>query len=88
MKAKAGDWLVIKGLTVDRPEHRGLITDVRSGDGSPPYVVRWLDSEHECLVFPGPDAVVVTDDQQHEADERAQRRFGAVRSEIHRAGPH
>ena len=76
MKAKAGDWLVVKGVAVDRPEHRGLITDVRSEDGSPPFMVRWLDSEHEALVFPGPDAVIVSAEQQRAADEEALRRLG------------
>ena len=88
MHAEVGDWLVIKGLTVDRPEHRGLITEVRSRDGSPPYVVRWLDSEHEAVVVPGPDAVVVTAAAQHQADARARRRFGAVQSEILRRTKH
>ncbi|BBZ62263.1 DUF1918 domain-containing protein [Mycolicibacterium monacense] len=82
MKAKVGDWLVIKGTTVDRHDQRGLITEVHSEDGSPPYVVRWLDSDHLATVFPGPDAVVLTADEQHAADERASRRFGAVQSEI------
>jgi hypothetical protein len=84
MKAKAGDWLVIKGTTIDRPDQRGLITEVRSPDGSPPYVVRWLDTDHVATVFPGPDALVVTAEEQHEADERANHRFGAVQSEIQR----
>jgi len=82
MKAKVGDWLVAKGAAVDRPDQRGLITEVHSSDGSPPYVVRWLDSDHVATVFPGPDAVVVTAEEQNEADERAQRRFGAVQSVI------
>ena len=60
MKANVGDWLVVKGTTVDRPDQRGLITEVHSSDGSPPYVVRWLDTDHVATVFPGPDAVVVT----------------------------
>ena len=77
MKANVGDWLVVKGTTVDQPEHRGLITEVHSGDGSPPFVVRWLDSEHEATVFPGPDAIVVTAAEQRAADERARRRFSA-----------
>ena len=42
MKANVGDWLVIKGTTTERSDQRGLITEVRSADGSPPYVVRWL----------------------------------------------
>jgi hypothetical protein len=36
MKAKVGDWLVIKRVTVDRPDKRGLIAELRSSDGSPP----------------------------------------------------
>ena len=67
MKAKVGDWLVIKGTTVDQHDQRGLITEVHSEDGSPPYVVRWLDSDHLATVFPGPDAVVLTADEQHPA---------------------
>ncbi|MCV7060688.1 DUF1918 domain-containing protein, partial [Mycolicibacterium vaccae] len=47
MKAKVGDWLVIKGTTIDRQESAGPeSTEVHSPDGSPPYVVRWLDSDH------------------------------------------
>jgi hypothetical protein len=82
MKAKVGDWLVIKGTTIDQPDHRGLITEVHSPDGSPPYVVRWLDNDHVATVFPSTDAVVVTAGEQVAADERAQHRFGAVQSEI------
>ncbi|MFN6545080.1 DUF1918 domain-containing protein [Mycolicibacterium nivoides] len=82
MKAKVGDWLVIKGTTVDKSEQRGLITEVRSSDGSPPYQVRWLANDHTAVVFPGPDAVVVTAPEQRAADERAQRRFGTVQSAI------
>jgi hypothetical protein len=85
MKANVGDWLVLKGLTTDRPDHRGLITEVHTSDGSPPYVVRWLDTDHLATVFPGPDAVVVTADEQLAADERAQHRFGVVQSMILRA---
>ncbi len=58
MRAKVGDWLV-EGCTVGHPERRGVITDVRSGDGVPPYIVRWLDSDAETMVCPGPDAVVM-----------------------------
>ena len=85
MKAKVGDWLVIKGTTIDQPDQRGLITEVHSPDGAPPYVVRWLASDHEATVFPGADAVVVTAAEQADADERAQRRFGAVQSAISHA---
>jgi len=82
MKANVGDWLVMKGLTVDQSEHRGLITEVHSADGSPPYVVHWLDNDHVATVFPGSDAIVVTAAEQRAADERAERRIASVQSDI------
>jgi hypothetical protein len=60
MKAKVGDFLVIKGTTVEMSDQRGVITEVRSADGSPPYVVRWLSTDHIATVYPGSDAVVET----------------------------
>jgi Domain of unknown function (DUF1918) len=71
MKAKVGDFLVIKGTTVEMSDQRGVITEVRTADGSPPYVVRWLSSDHVATVYPGPDAVVVTASEQEAADARA-----------------
>lgn len=82
MKAKVGDWLVIKGTTIDQPDVRGLITEVHWADGSPPYVVHWLDTDHVATVFPGPDAVVVTAAEQQAAEEKAQRRLASVQSTI------
>lgn len=82
MHAQVGDWLVVKGAVVDRPGQRGLITEVRSADGRPPYVVRWLGNDQETLVFPGPDAIVVTAAEQRAADEEAQQRIGRIQSEI------
>ena len=82
MKANVGDWLVIKGTTIDRPDQRGLITEVHSSDGSPPYVVRWLETDHLATVFPGQDAVVVTAEEQEAADERTRHRFAAVQQAI------
>jgi hypothetical protein len=71
MKAKVGDWLVVKGSTVERHDQRGLITEVRSADGSPPYVVRWQSSGHTATVYPGPDALVVTAEEQKKAEGRS-----------------
>ncbi|WP_433225624.1 DUF1918 domain-containing protein [Microtetraspora malaysiensis] len=56
MKAAVGDRLVLESTSRDRPDHVGIIVALRHPDGSPPYVVRWLDEEHEVLVFPGPRA--------------------------------
>ena len=82
MKANVGDWLVIKGRTIDQPDVRGLITEVHSADGSPPYVVHWLDTDHVATVFPGPDATVVTAAEQVAADEKTQRRLASLQSTI------
>ncbi|MCC5574816.1 DUF1918 domain-containing protein [Microtetraspora sp. AC03309] len=56
MKAMVGDRLVLESTRSDRPNHVGVIVALRHPDGSPPYVVRWLDEEREVLVFPGRDA--------------------------------
>lgn len=58
MFAKVGDRLVIRGHVVDGPVRDAEILEVRHEDGSPPYLVRWSDTGHEALVFPGPDADV------------------------------
>lgn len=58
MFAAVGDRLVVHSTHVDGPVRDGEILEVRHEDGSPPYVVRWSDTGHESLVFPGPDAEV------------------------------
>ncbi|MFC7483347.1 DUF1918 domain-containing protein [Luedemannella flava] len=40
------------------PRRVGVITELHHDDGSPPYTVRWLDDEHETLVYPGPEGRV------------------------------
>jgi len=58
--AEVGDVVVIRGHAIGMRERRGLITEVRGAEGSPPYLVQWLDDPHdephEVLFFPGPDA--------------------------------
>jgi Domain of unknown function (DUF1918) len=56
MKGKVGDRLVEEGVHVGDARRVGIITALRHDDGSPPYTVRWLDTGHESLVYPGPDA--------------------------------
>lgn len=82
MRAHQGDWLVIKGPVVGKPDQRGLIIEVRSADGSPPYVVRWVQDDHVSTVFPGADAVIVTDAEQSAADEAERDRIAAVQEAI------
>src|ERR1700757_1854545 len=74
MKANVGDWLVIKGTTTERSDQRGLITEVHSADGSPPYAVGGRATGHVAAVVPGPDAIGVTPEEQEAADQRAQER--------------
>ncbi|HEX5345829.1 MAG TPA: DUF1918 domain-containing protein [Pseudonocardiaceae bacterium] len=62
MHAKPGDWLIVETSTLDRHSIRGRIEEVLSGDGQPPYRVRWTTDDHVGMVFPGPDARVVTDE--------------------------
>ena len=58
MKAHVGDRLVLEGTHVGDHKRVGIVTALRHDDGTPPYVVRWLDDEREGLVYPGPDARV------------------------------
>lgn len=60
MKARLGDRLVLEGTHVGDRRRIGVVIEVRHSDGTPPYVVRWLDDGHEALVFPGPDARIET----------------------------
>ncbi len=58
MKAHVGDRLVVEGAHQGDRRRVGTIVELRHADGSPPYLVRWLDNGHEAFVFPGPDARV------------------------------
>ncbi|AHH97005.1 hypothetical protein GCM10010174_52100 [Kutzneria viridogrisea] len=58
MHARPGDWLVVDRSGCGLPPRRALVLEVHSPDGAPPYHVRWLDTEHEGVVFPGEDAHV------------------------------
>jgi hypothetical protein len=61
LHAQAGDRLVVHNPR--GPARDAEILAVRHSDGTPPYTVRWSDTGHEALVYPGADAVV-----QHLAD--------------------
>ncbi|WP_405182263.1 DUF1918 domain-containing protein [Nocardia sp. NBC_01377] len=57
MHANPGDWLVVEGRATVR---RGLIEEVHGADGGPPFFVHWLDNGHRALIFPGPEAYVLS----------------------------
>jgi hypothetical protein len=56
MKAHIGDRIILAGTRVGDPRRVGVVIELRHEDGTPPYVVRWMDDGHEALVFPGSDA--------------------------------
>jgi hypothetical protein len=58
MRASVGDRIVIAGHRMGEPERDCEVLEVRGPDGGPPFVVRWCDSGHETLFFPGADATV------------------------------
>jgi hypothetical protein len=56
MRASVGDRIVIRGHHVGEPDRDCEVMEVQGPGGEPPYLVRWDDSGHETLFFPGPDA--------------------------------
>ena len=58
MQASKGDRIIIRGHRVGEHDRDCEVLEVRGTDGGPPYVVRWGDSGHETLFFPGSDAVL------------------------------
>jgi hypothetical protein len=56
MKVHVGDRLILPGTHVGDHQRVGLVVEVHGRDGAPPYLVRWEDSGHESLCFPGPEA--------------------------------
>lgn len=59
MYAHKGDRLVVPSEHPDEPVREAEILGLRNVDGSPPFHVRWSDTGHEGLCFPGPNAFVV-----------------------------
>lgn len=58
MRAKVGDRIVIHAHRIGEPNRDCEVLDVRGPNGDPPFLVRWSDSGHESLFFPGTDASV------------------------------
>lgn len=58
MHATVGDHIVIRGHHIGEHDRDCEVIEVRGSDGGPPYLVRWGDSGHESLFFPGPDATL------------------------------
>lgn len=88
MHAQVGDWLLVSSGAHGHAEHRGKILEVTSADGSPPYRVHWIEDDHEAIVFPGPDARVVSAADLAEHDRQQSERVAAVQAEIHDEAAH
>lgn len=58
MFARVGDRLIVHSTHVDGPVRDGEVVEVPHEDGTPPYRVRWSDTGHESLFYPGTDAEV------------------------------
>ncbi|MFI5100085.1 MAG: DUF1918 domain-containing protein [Actinomycetes bacterium] len=58
MRAHVHDRITVLAPTVDQVNREGEILEVQGADGAPPYLVRWSDTGHEGLYFPGSDTVI------------------------------
>ncbi|MFE3632716.1 pyridoxamine 5'-phosphate oxidase family protein [Streptomyces cellostaticus] len=56
MRAHLGDQLVVESAATGVARRDGEIVGLHHEDGTPPYDVRWSDTDQVSLVFPGPDA--------------------------------
>jgi hypothetical protein len=75
MHAKMGDWLIVETSAADRHHLRGRIEEVLSRDGEPPYRVRWTNDDRLSVVFPGPEARVVTAKELEAIDRSQAKRY-------------
>lgn len=66
--ASTGDWILVRARTDSLRPRRGQILEVRGHQGGPPYLVRWADTGAQALVFPGPDAQVMSEAKLSELD--------------------
>jgi len=88
MHAAPGDWLVVKSSRDTVHARHALILTVSDG-GDPPFHIKWIDTGRESLIYPGPDAVVITAEEQAEYDrqqtERAQHVQADIEARLHRS---
>ncbi len=78
MRAHLGDQLVIESPATGVTRRDGEIVGLHHEDGTPPYDVRWSDTDEVTLVFPGPDAHIhhVEHEQPGTVDEPSRPRTG------------
>ena len=88
MHAEVGDWLIVNSATGSTQARYAAIVGV-SDDGGPPFRVKWVDTGRDSLMFPGPDAEIVTAKQQAEHAQAQLLRAERVQADIatHRGRP-
>jgi hypothetical protein len=64
MRAHLGDQLVVESNRSEATRREGEIVGLHHVDGTPPYDVRWSDTDEVAFVFPGPDAHVQCTEQR------------------------
>jgi hypothetical protein len=82
MRAKPGDWLMVESRAESRHAREAEVLEVHGANGAPPYLVHWLDDGREVLVFPGPDAQIMTSEQLAERDRIRVERISRLQAEI------
>ena len=65
MKARAGDMIEVRGRHIESLPRLGEVLEVRGEEGVPPYLIQWDDEPHQCIYFPGTDAIVRHLDEEH-----------------------
>ncbi|MEE1769956.1 DUF1918 domain-containing protein [Streptomyces sp. JV185] len=79
MRAHLGDQLVIESPATGAARRDGEIVGLHHEDGTPPYDVRWSDTDEVTFVFPGPDAHIRhLEHEQPEAAREAQPETGSA----------
>jgi Domain of unknown function (DUF1918) len=59
MHAEVGDELVVDTVHIGEAPRKGEILQVRIENGHEHYIVRWDDTGHESLFYPGPTSHVL-----------------------------
>ena len=58
MRATPGSQLIVTGHHVGEPDRTGEVLEARVPDGTAPFLVRWDDTGHVTLLFPGSDCLI------------------------------
>jgi hypothetical protein len=58
MRARPGDQLVIKGHRMGQPDRSGEVLESRGPGDTAPFLVRWDDTGHTTLLYPGTDCEI------------------------------